>query len=404
MRQVSLAVISAILTTVILLLIVFDSQIGVLTFWNVSVTEFRFLDMLFVEGAYEGTKAGLDISLENRFDPTNRPYVYPDIWIYIWKALQYIPSAVDVIATLQIFAIIWILLWLGGQYGCTWLAFVFIVSSPILLLFERGNVDGLIFILLIAAVFWLRGAASGIGYGVAAALKVFPLLGGLFVFGVRSVWVWIGIIATLPLIVWGLFDYLSFKDQVYQPDFFSFGVPVIGKFALKLTDNIPFPILDWIDADNIELIVKICAIIFWVVVAALITPRLAKRISWDQSSPSEQRAVNAFLMFGGLTVGITLIGYNFPYKFIFVAPAIFIICSTDFSPCKDKFYRTLLASCCVITLLSPSLIQFYQIGWMLFLIVQYLLAVLLTAPLIILLWRNIMDRRAELSRYISTAK
>ncbi len=122
---------------------------------------------------------------ERTCDPGGRPYNYPLVWAQILLRL-----GIDVSATWGL-GIAMILL-LGVSIASityrvlpreikwsTFAAFVFsILAPPTFLLLERGNIDALIFSILVIAAFSVLShhpIAASVGFAIATFLKIFPL-------------------------------------------------------------------------------------------------------------------------------------------------------------------------------------------------------------------------------------
>jgi hypothetical protein len=143
-----------------------------------------FLDMRSVTTGWECTRRHVDVLPLNPCDPLRRPANYPRIWmklsvlglgagatpylglatavVFLVAALVCFGAAGDAVA--------------GGVYG------VAVCSPAVMLGVERGNVDLLIFTLIVASLAALgweraRGLLGAVGLLFAAVLKLFPIFG-----------------------------------------------------------------------------------------------------------------------------------------------------------------------------------------------------------------------------------
>ena len=99
-----------------------------------------FADIRTIPGAWESVLAGLDPRVDNPGDPWNRPFNYPEIWLFIFKPLAWVGDPVLLFGTAQA-----LILALAGfiftrrRHG--WLAVLVFFAPPSLLLMERGNTE-----------------------------------------------------------------------------------------------------------------------------------------------------------------------------------------------------------------------------------------------------------------------
>lgn len=156
--------------------------IAVLDGWGVTPFRFPFLDTHAVLSALECTARGFDTYVLNPCDVLTRAFVYSPIildaaalpvsvawnnWVGIVLALAFLVAVASLPAPRG--AREWAVMALAG------------FSTMTLFAVERGNIDVLIFVLLVIAVHLLRGrgAARGAGYAVivfAALLKYYPIV------------------------------------------------------------------------------------------------------------------------------------------------------------------------------------------------------------------------------------
>ena len=98
-----------------------------------------------------------NIRTENFSDPWGRPFNYPKVWVYLLQPFRVCRDAYFCLGSLQV------LLFLGLVIGLVWRVslpltvvpiLLLALSPPITLLLERGNTDGLIFLLVLLSVYW----------------------------------------------------------------------------------------------------------------------------------------------------------------------------------------------------------------------------------------------------------
>lgn len=137
----------------------------------------HFADMRTVQGGLESLSYGLNPQIENPGDPWGRRMNYPSVWLDLAAFLQFdieLNFTASVTAFLALAALS--ILYLNTRFASVWMLLVSL-SSAILLGFERGNNDLLVFTLVTFASFAPRGVALGLVI-ISGMLKIFPLVAG----------------------------------------------------------------------------------------------------------------------------------------------------------------------------------------------------------------------------------
>jgi hypothetical protein len=148
----------------------------------------RFEDLRSVTTGWECTRRGIPVLARNPCDPLKRPANYPQIWM----RLSFLKLDHDVVALGVVVVAIAALAALSivPAEAPSWTGVVYagaICSPAVMLGFERGNVDLLLFAFVVAAALVLRcgirGSVAAHGLILAAAiLKLFPIFAaGMFV-------------------------------------------------------------------------------------------------------------------------------------------------------------------------------------------------------------------------------
>jgi hypothetical protein len=154
------------------------------TLMGISPLNPPFSDARAVAASWECTRKGVDVLVRNPCDPFGRLMQYPKIWmvpaVLGWgqELTNWIGAASAVLALATVILVM-------GPVRRIWEAAVYLVlllSPPVLLLLERGNVDGLILAMVgIAMVLWssqralIRAIALPL-IELAAMLKLFPIV------------------------------------------------------------------------------------------------------------------------------------------------------------------------------------------------------------------------------------
>jgi hypothetical protein len=149
-----------------------------------------FADLRLITTASECLQNSLWTMISPSCDPWGRPFNYPTIWVQIFSFFGVTEANTQFIGVLEILILssvfcYWI--WkfksfyeVGEGFIYSALIACFLLSPPILLLMERGNIDSLIFAGLTLAAIILRRhliLISGFIIAFLGSLKIYPFLG-----------------------------------------------------------------------------------------------------------------------------------------------------------------------------------------------------------------------------------
>jgi len=177
--------------------------------WGVPAMNPHFADLRNLAAGIENQKAGRAVGDPNPFDPFQRPYIYPSVWLQL-GALGFDAHTAPGFA-LAIIALFLVSCWFvvgrltAGQGVFTGF---FVVSPAVMTGVERCNIDLLLLPLLLAALHFHRRVPVAAGLiALAAILKIHPLgaLLGLVAPPWRKTLPWLGATGA-GLAVYGLFD------------------------------------------------------------------------------------------------------------------------------------------------------------------------------------------------------
>ena len=128
--------------------------------------------------------AGQDPYKTGSFDPWHRPLNYPPIWLQL-RHLGVTSRSSNLIGTMLaiITAVACLVLFRAKTWPSALIIFFALTSRVTLFAVERGNIDQLIFALLIFGFFWidlqraeLRSLFSGLLIGLLTVLKIYPVV------------------------------------------------------------------------------------------------------------------------------------------------------------------------------------------------------------------------------------
>jgi hypothetical protein len=279
-----------------------------------------FADTRSVTSAWECVRRGLAVLPANPCDPMLRPANYPRIWllpshlglgqsstvglgiavavIFFASALAVIPQTASVVE--------------GAIVG------IALCSPSVMLGVERGNVDLLVFAVVVAAVCVLRGSRSRRAGPVlllfAAILKLFPILASIVLLGLRGrrgryafavVVAGFGIyaLATLGTI-------REIHRAVPQPTTYAYGIKPFGAWAANLfaTYRVRLPPAAW------EWLLIGSAAILGIAVRS----RLRARLCAGSDDPACRRDLDFFVVGAAIYVGTFCLFQNFEYRLAFL--------------------------------------------------------------------------------------
>lgn len=149
---------------------------------------FPFGDLVGISSASECLRAGLNPYLENPIDPFGRTFNYPTIWLFLADLFSF--EGKDVVPVglmlLLLFSLSVSFLFQAKRYKQGLLYLAFILSPPVLLLLERGNIDSVLFMLVALMTVYmprLRGMnpkvllfVSAVIILLSSLLKLYPLV------------------------------------------------------------------------------------------------------------------------------------------------------------------------------------------------------------------------------------
>ena len=281
----------------------------------------NFADLRSVTTAWECDRRGIDVLELNPCDPLRRPANYPQVWVKLsFLGLDEgdtVPLALGM-AALALLAALAVVPsrappWEGVVYGAA------ICSPAAMLGIERGNVDLLLFALLVVAALVLGSGKAGAvsGYAlvlVAAILKLFPIFAAGMVVrhalragsrralgGAAAVFAIFGLYALATLD-----DIRAIGRVVPQTDWYSYGMRTFGIWWSNAVP--PFSTRVW------------DAILFAALVAALVAlrGRLRALLPSAERTPDEVRDLDLFWAGAGIYVCTFALFQSFDYRLIFL--------------------------------------------------------------------------------------
>ena len=174
-----------------------------------------------------------NIRVLNPYNENSTPFNYPMIWAYLFSFVQYFTNPVQLIGYIQIPFVVSTIIYFAYRNNCLVYSPLFLFSPPILLLFERGNIDGLVFSILMCGIYQNGYVKTLISF-IASVLKVFPIIIflrdaiTLFVSKNRSYDILFFLILLLLLLIFSLKDLMLILSATPNAESVGFSVRTLA--------------------------------------------------------------------------------------------------------------------------------------------------------------------------------
>ncbi|HVM55864.1 MAG TPA: hypothetical protein VMT74_00285 [Gaiellaceae bacterium] len=287
---------------------------------GVEPGDLSFADLRSVTSAWDCTHKGIQAFPDNPCDPFHRPANYPRIWTHLGVfglgegdtvplgiaiAVVFLASALVVTGRLA--------LWEGAVYG------VALIAPATMLGVERGNVDLLMFALVVLGLVLVRRSpwAGAVPIVLAGILKLFPAFAGLVLVRVRKRWP----AALASLVVLGVYaiatlhDIRTLRHVIPRVVVNSYGAGVVVE-ALRLAG------VSWVQSASEVRYVRLAVIALGAALAAGLL--LAGR---GGDGGSDERRLDAFWAGAAVYAGTYVFGNNFDYRLAFLLLCIPQLCA-----------------------------------------------------------------------------
>jgi hypothetical protein len=376
-----------------------------------------FLDFRLIPSSAESFRAGFDPAVENPYEPRSRIFNYPKIWYLVFYTGITLDDTIWISITMLVIFFLIVLAFpekIRVRDAIIMLGLIF--SAACMLLYERGNVDILIFILcgltLLSAVRYPAWSVTILSF--AAMLKLFPFFGvTVFLQENKNRFFRLFLPTTLIFLVYIILTFESLKvswNLTERGTFMSYGVYV--GFELFYA-YIRYYLLKVMPEDQILSVVKFAPHLLALTLLVFVF-LLALRNRRSLFTVISERNLAAFRMGASIYVGTFLLGNNWDYRMVFLIFAMPQISQWLFGANSKYRWLSLGSLVALFTsswatvltsfykvLIDPDYLLPYQIfdetmTWVLFAILTYLLMV--TAPA--WLWSLIPERKRTTSRLV----
>ena len=289
--------------------------------FNVPAMQPVFADLHVIRGAYQSVQDGLDPYYQNPYDPWQRTYNYPPIWIYMLGAHLSIENIPIVGWGLVILFFITMLYFVGQVNYKDGIIFALVFVSPVVFfLLERGNIDIIIFILSVLSLKLYTSNSqkasilTGTLISFLSILKLYPIfcIFNIFedkrksivymsvAFGIFAIYL-LTILNELPLI----------SQNTPREVFRSYGCAILPSYFLKLATviNPGFHV-----SRNLAIVWGL--VMFALVAISVFIFAIRQR---QISNLVENKQLFAFRMGALIFLGTFGLGNNWDYRLVFLA-------------------------------------------------------------------------------------
>ena len=288
--------------------------------WKVPTEMPPFVDFRHIPGSAESFLRGYEPTLENPYDPRGRPFNYPMFWrLFFYSGVtQDDVIWISIVMILLFFLSVFLFPQNLTVPGALWMLLV-VFSPASMLLYERGNVDLIVFALCVAIV--LAGSFSAYAAALllmaGTVIKLFPFF-GVSVLLKESRSKFLGLFAAClgVLLLYASLTWESIGaswNLTRRGKFISYGSNVF--FSRYETDFLQV-LSPWFTDHQVERILKwgpIALAGILILMAGMIALR-NRRLP----SVSSERNLAAFRMGASIYAGTFLLGNNWDYRWAFL--------------------------------------------------------------------------------------
>lgn len=291
-----------------------------------------FADSRAVASGWECTHRGLNVLLQNPCDPYKRVMQYPKLWM-LPAAWGLGSGAANWLGLLNAVAVLGAVVLVIGRLTRAWEALLYLallLSPPVVLLLERGNVDGLIFAMVCLGVLaWAaRGVAiRAVGLGLillASMLKLYPLVVAWVLARRGGRWAW----AALAAAGTGFLVYLAATAKevgmiaaaTQQGIFPAYGLDVLV-VAIRHPGVHDGPPLLALAHNRGDLVLRVAGAVLFLGLGAVLA-RVISRRDDPEAHPVATAQVDLLLAGASIYVASFLVFVNWDYRLTFLLMAI----------------------------------------------------------------------------------
>src|SRR5215216_2543170 len=320
--------------------------------WHIPSWRIPFLDFRLIPGSAESFAHGYEPSIENPYDPTQRIFNYPAFWRLFFHTRITQDDSIWISITMIILFFAGVFLFpeklsVSGAIGMLLVTF----SPASMLLYERGNVDLIVFFLCAMIVFATSSSAylASVLIAFASIVKLFPFFGiSVLLKESKNKFLVLSVACFLLLIVYMAATWGSVKaawNTTMRGNGLSYGTNV---FVTRYETAISKVFQQWFTPHQTDFLLKYGPLL--VGLALLLGVAILAFMNRGPFETSSERNFAAFRMGASIYVGTFLLGNNFDYRLAFlilVMPQL-----VEWMRSTSRSYRVLAWTSTILVVLS----------------------------------------------------
>ena len=288
--------------------------------WKVPTEMPPFLDFRLIPGSAESFLRGYEPTLENPFDPRGRIFNYPTFWRFLFYSGVTQDDAIwiSIVMIVLFFISVFLFPQKLGVSGAVWMLLV-VFSPASMLLYERGNVDLIVFFLCTIIVLASSYSAyiTTLLLMAATVIKLFPFFGvSVLLRESKTKFIWLAAACFGVLLLYIILTLDSMNvawNLTLRGDQISYGANV---FFYRYKQSFSQSLALWFTDLQIDRILKLGPM-----VVAFILILIAGIFGLRNRQPpfvSSERNLAAFRMGVSIYIGTFLLGNNWDYRLAFL--------------------------------------------------------------------------------------
>lgn len=288
--------------------------------WKIPTESPLFSDFRLIPGSAETFRMGIEPSVRNPGDPHKRKFNYPTFWrLFFYTGITQADTIwISILMIVLFFAGVFLFPQRLRVSDAIWM--LFIVFSPAsMLLYERGNVDLIVFFLCVGIVL----ATDYSGYAAAALLmvgtvvKLFPFFGITVLFREsrqRFIWLSAGCLFVLLAYMYVTWESVSVSwNLTMRGKDISYGANV---FSYRYAEALSQFFSQWSVDSQVAGILRIGPILLASILVFI--AGIAGMREREALTASSERNLAAFRMGASIYIGTFLLGNNWDYRLAFL--------------------------------------------------------------------------------------
>lgn len=313
--------------------------------WRVPVARHVFLDFQLIPGSAESFRNGFEPTIENPSDPAGRIFNYPAFWRLFFYTGITIEDTIWIGVCMNMLFLAGVFLFPKKISIITAIGMLLVIFSPAsMLLYERGNVDLIVFFLcaLILVVAEHSSTFTALLIALGTFVKFFPFFGITVLLKEGKKKFWLLFAGCFTVLVGYMISTLNSVNAAWNLTMReaekSYGANVfVTRFELVISRVFS----QWLSSTQIDGLVKYGSQAAGLLLLLLITV-LALKSSWRLEMTTESNLA-AFRMGASVYIGTFMLGNNFDYRLAFLVllvPQLF-----DWMRSSDKRVRYMAWAC-----------------------------------------------------------